>query len=111
MTHRLIYVTASGRDEALALARVLVTERLVACANVLDGATSLYWWDGAVQEESEAVLVAKTRDELVGAVIARVKALHAYSCPCVVALPIIDGNPAFLDWIDSETAPRARSPD
>ncbi len=103
MDRTLIYITASSRDEALMLARRLVEERLVACANVLDGATSLYWWEGKVQEEREAVLIAKTRAPLVEAVVARVKELHSYSCPCVVAVPIADGNPAFLAWVDGET--------
>ncbi len=104
MSCSLIYVTAGSRDEALTVGRGLVEARLVACANVLDGATSLYWWQGAVQQESEAVLVAKTRTELVPAVIAKASELHSYNCPCVVALPIADGNPAFLDWIRAETA-------
>lgn len=103
MTQTLIYITASGRDEALMLARSLVGERLVACANVLDGATSLYWWEGKVQEEQEVVLIAKTRSVLVDAVVARVKELHSYTCPCVVALPIGGGNPGFLAWVDGET--------
>lgn len=105
MSRSLIYVTASNRDEALKLARTLVEARLVACANVLDGVTSLYWWEGEVQEEPEAVMICKTRQDLVEAVVARVKELHSYSCPCVVALPITAGNPAFLDWIAAETSP------
>jgi periplasmic divalent cation tolerance protein len=104
MSCSLIYVTAGSRDEALKLGRGLVEARLAACANVLDGATSIYWWQGALQQESEAVLVAKTRTELVEAVIAKVRELHSYSCPCVVALPITDGNAAYLDWIRAETA-------
>lgn len=107
MSRTVIYVTASGRDEAMSIARRLVEERLVACANVLDGATSLYWWEGKVQEETEAVLIAKTRTELAEAVIARVKELHSYTCPCVVSLPIAAGNPAFLEWIGAETATAA----
>lgn len=102
MSHSMIYITAPSRDEAVGLARALVESRLVACANVFDGATSLYWWDGAVQEEREAILVAKTRSANVEAVIARVKELHSYSCPCVVALPILAGNPAYLAWIEAE---------
>lgn len=105
MTH-MIYITAPNRDEAVSLARSLVEARLVACANILDGATSVYWWDGAVREESEAVLICKTRSNLVDAVIARVRDLHSYDCPCVVALPIAGGNPAYLDWVRAETAPR-----
>ncbi len=103
MTANMIYVTAPDREAALILARILVGERLVACANVLDGATSVYWWDGKLCEDSEAVLICKTRAELVESVIARVREEHSYACPCVVALPIEKGNPAYLDWIRTET--------
>ncbi|MBI3446610.1 MAG: divalent-cation tolerance protein CutA [Magnetospirillum sp.] len=101
----MIYVTAPNRGEAVALARSLVEARLVACANVLDGVTSLYWWDGKIQEEAEAVLICKTRSEQVPAVMDRVRELHSYECPCVVALPISDGNPAYLDWVRGESSP------
>ena len=101
--HDLIYVTAASRDAALDLARTLVRQRLVACANVIGGVNSVYWWDGRVQEGQEAVMIAKTRSDLTSAVIARVKELHEYSCPCVVAFEIREGNQAFLDWITAET--------
>ncbi len=103
MSHSLIYVTAPDRDAALAIARTLVEARLVACANVFEGATSLYWWEGRVHEEAEAVMVAKTRSDAVSAVVSKVKEIHSYSCPCVVALPIVAGNQEFLDWISAET--------
>ncbi len=103
--HALIYVTAPSREEALTLARALVQERLVACANVLPGITSVFWWEGAVQDEAEHAFLAKTRRDLVPRVVERVKALHSYTCPCVIALPIAEGNPAFLDWIGEETTP------
>ena len=101
---RLIYVTVGTRDDALAIATVLLSERLIACANVLDGATSLYWWQGRVQSDSEAVMVAKTQDRHVPAVIERVRSLHKYECPCVVSLPIENGNPAFLQWVIENTS-------
>lgn len=100
---RLIYITAPSRDEALKLARLLVEERLAACANVLGGITSVYWWDGRLNEEDEVALLAKTRAGLVDALVERVRAVHPYDCPCVVALPVDGGNPAFLDWIAAET--------
>ncbi|MBC7907856.1 MAG: divalent-cation tolerance protein CutA [Rhodospirillaceae bacterium] len=103
---RLIYITVPNRDDALSLARILVEERLVACANVLGSITSVYWWDGKVNEEAEVALIAKTRATLVDAVIARVKQAHSYDCPCVVSLPIETGNPAFLQWVSAETQPR-----
>lgn len=100
---RLIYVTAPTHDEALALAQALVGERLAACANVLGAVTSVYWWDGKLNQDAEVALVLKTRAELVEALTARVRELHSYDCPCVVALPIDGGNPAFLSWIVAET--------
>lgn len=99
----LLYMTAGTADEARRIAAALVAERLVACANVIDGMNSIYRWEGEVRTDSEAVLIAKTRTALVDTVTARVRALHSYSCPCVVALPIAGGNPAFLDWIAQET--------
>ncbi|MCR6632177.1 MAG: divalent-cation tolerance protein CutA [Magnetospirillum sp.] len=101
---RLIYVTAPNRDEALKLARLLVGERLAACANVLDPITSVYWWDGKVNEEPEVALVLKTTEGQVAALTERLRAAHPYDCPCVVSLPITGGNPDFLAWIAAETA-------
>lgn len=100
---RLIYITAPSHDEAMTLAETLVGERLAACANVLGPMTSVYWWDGKLNRDAEVALVLKTRADLVEALTARVKQVHPYECPCVVALPITGGNPAFLNWINAET--------
>jgi periplasmic divalent cation tolerance protein len=99
----LVYVTAGSREEALKIARALVEERLAACANVLGEAVSVYRWGGRVHEDPEVVMVAKTVADKLGAAVARVKELHGYECPCVVAVPIAGGNPDFLDWIGRET--------
>jgi periplasmic divalent cation tolerance protein len=99
------YVTAGSREEALAIGRTVVEERLAACANVLDDMSSIYWWQGTLEQASEAVLILKTRAELVERLTARVRELHSYECPCVVALPIEAGNPAYLDWIAREAVP------
>lgn len=104
LTIKTIYITAPDRDTALGLARALVGERLVACANVLDGVVSVYRWEGRVCEDSEAVLIAKTRTELTQRVIERVRELHPYDCPCVAVLPVESGNPAYFDWVLAETA-------
>jgi len=106
MERSFIYITASSPDEAKALARRLVELRLAACANVIDRVASVYWWDGKVREGEEAVVVAKTSGRLVPDLVAEVKRMHSYSCPCVVAMPIAAGNDDFLAWIDSETAAR-----
>lgn len=101
---RLIYITTDGPEEARAIGRALVEARLAACANVLDPMTSIYRWEGAVQEGRESVLIAKTTAALVDTLTEKVRALHSYDCPCVVALPVEGGNPEFLGWVASETA-------
>ncbi len=103
MTASFCYVTVGSRAEALTIGRALVEERLAACANVLDGATSIYRWQGKIEQDDEVVLIAKTRTELVDRLTARVKALHSYDCPCVVVLPIDQGNAEYLAWIEAET--------
>ena len=108
MTFDFIYVTAASPEQAHEIGRKLVEERLAACVNIFETMKSLYWWQGRIEQANEAVLIAKTRSNLVAAVIGRVKALHSYRCPCVVALRVGKGNPDFLKWIAAETAPRAR---
>ena len=104
MAATIVYVTAESKDEALRLGRALVEKRLAACANVIPATIAVYWWEGEVQEDGEAVLLVKTRDDLVEAVTAEIKSLHSYDCPCVAALPVTGGNAAFLDWIVKETS-------
>lgn len=99
-----LYLTAPKRDEAEAIGRALVEERLAACVNVLGEMRSFYRWEGKIQDSGEVAFVVKTRRELVDAVTARVKQLHSDSCPCVVALPVEGGNADFLAWIERETA-------
>ena len=99
-----VYITAGDPAEARRIGRSLVEERLAACANVLDRMTSIYRWEGAVREEAEAVLIVKTVADRLSVLTERVKALHSYDCPCIVAWPLSGGNPDFLDWVASETA-------
>jgi periplasmic divalent cation tolerance protein len=103
MSAVLIYVTTSSRDEAETIARAVVGDRLAACANVLADVTSFFWWEGGVQAEKEVSLILKSREDLVEALTAKIKQLHSYDCPCVVAVSISQGNPDFLEWIAAET--------
>lgn len=102
MKTKLIYVTATGADEARRIAETVVTERLAACANILGGVTSIFHWEGQLCRENEAVLILKTTEEKTAALTARIKELHSYDCPCIVVLPIERGNSAFLEWIARE---------
>lgn len=102
MNTKLIYVTAPSRKEAEKIAETVVTERLAACANVLDGVTSIFHWEGKLCRENETVLILKTTEEKTTALTARIKEIHSYDCPCIVVLPIESGNPAFLEWVARE---------
>jgi len=93
------YITAADEDEARRIARALVEERLAACANILGRIESIYRWEGEVQASAETALLAKTTDACFDALAARVRELHSYELPCIVAVPLARGEPAFLGWI------------
>jgi periplasmic divalent cation tolerance protein len=91
-------------DRAEAIARAVLEKRLAACVNVVPTVTSLYWWDGAIQRDGEALLVMKTRAALVEALTAAIRAVHPYDVPEVIALPIEPGvgNAAYRAWVARE---------
>lgn len=103
-----VYVTTSDRAEAERIAAAAIEERLAACANVVDGAQSLYWWQGKTERSAETLLIMKTMEDRMDALSARVASLHGYDCPCVAAMPIVAGNPDYLAWIEAETRPGPR---
>jgi periplasmic divalent cation tolerance protein len=99
----LIYATAPDAVVAERIARILVEERLVACANLLPGMRSVYRWRGAVETAEECVLVCKTSAGLADAAMARLGGLHPYELPAVVAVPVAAAPPAVLAWIAEAT--------
>ncbi len=96
---RFVYITFPTEEEARNLGRKLVELRHVACVNILPISASIYRWEGKITEEKEVALIAKTDALQLDALVEVVKANHPYSCPCVIALPIEKGNPAYLEWI------------
>ena len=106
MSVKLIYVTAPSHKEAERIAETVVTERLAACANILDGVTSIFHWEEKLCRENEAVLFLKTERKRTEELIARIKQLHSYDCPCITVLPVEGGNLAFLQWVKKETSPK-----
>jgi periplasmic divalent cation tolerance protein len=95
----LVYITTNDKTQAKTIGRTLVEERLAACANIIDGMESIYWWEGKICEDNESVLIVKTRESILDKLTARVKSIHSYACPCVVALRITGGNEDYLRWI------------
>ena len=102
MEINMVYITAGSKDEAKRIGKVLINARLAACVNIIENMTSMYMWDGKLQDASETILIAKTTKERVSDLMEKVTTLHSYDCPCIVCLPVSDGNPAFLKWIANE---------
>ena len=105
-----VVVTAADADWLAGFTRTLVEERLAACGHILSPIRSVYRWDGAIHDEAEARVALHTRRSLVPEVVARTAELHPYDVPCVIALPLVGGNPDYLDWVVRETRePRSRA--
>jgi periplasmic divalent cation tolerance protein len=102
-----VFVTAGSEAEAETIARALVEERLAACVNILPPIRSIYRWEGKVADDQEWLLFIKTRAQRFSAVEARVKALHSYQVPEVIALPIVQGAEGYLRWLlENASEPR-----
>jgi len=100
---RVVVLITAPPGDAGRIARTLVEEKLAACVNVVEGVRSIYWWQGRVEEDGETLLVAKTLLSLMPRLIERVKEIHPYTVPEIIALPIIAGNPEYLAWMEEST--------
>ena len=98
-----LVITAPDADALAGLSRDLLDQRLVACGHHIELIRSIYRWDGAIEHGIEARVNLHTRRDLVPAIVERVKARHPYDVPCVLALPVVAGNPDYLDWVVAET--------
>lgn len=98
-----VIVTGRDAETLVKLTRTLVDERLAACGQNIASIRSIYRWDGAVQEDPEARVALHTKVSLVPELTERVKVLHSYDVPCVIALPVVGGNAAYSEWVLAET--------
>ena len=87
------------------LAQRLVEERLAACVNMLPAITSIYRWQGNIQKDAECLLIIKSRRDRFATLCETVRELHPYELPEIIAVPLIDGLPAYLSWIDQNLEP------
>ena len=103
MSETITFSTCKDLRQANRIARTLVKEKLAACVNIIPGIASIYAWKGKIEEGREVLLVIKSRSSLSKRLTARVKALHSYSVPEVVTIPIASGNPDYLRWVREST--------
>jgi len=95
----IVIMTAPNKQEAVNIVRTLLEERLIACANILDPVYSLFWWKGKIEEEKEVLVLMKSQKTLFKKLSSRVTELHSYDVPEILALPIVEGSPSYLDWM------------
>ncbi len=98
-----VYITVPNEEEAARIARALVEARLAACVNILKDIRSIYSWQGKIEDESEVLMIVKTKKSLFKVLSAKVKKLHSYTVPEIIALPIIEGLEDYLKWLKETT--------
>jgi len=96
-----ILVTTKDKKEAEKISRGLLEAKLIACANIMEGIQSIFWWQGKIDGSKEVLLVLKTKKNLFKKVSAKVKSLHSYQTPEIIALPIAGGSKEYLNWIST----------
>jgi periplasmic divalent cation tolerance protein len=100
-----VIITADSTEWLAGFTRSLVEDRLAACGHNFAAIRSIYRWEGAVYDEPEARVGLHTRLELVPAIVDRTNREHPYEVPCVLAVPVVDGNPAYIQWVLDQTRP------
>lgn len=102
--HSIAFVTTTDETSAKILANLIITHKLAACVNIIPKITSIYHWEGKVNEDSEVLMMIKTKTSRVDDLIKFVRENHSYSVAEVISIPIEKGNPPYLDWI-AKTVP------
>lgn len=105
MAYSVVLVTAPSKEEGKRIARAVLEGKLAACANLIPGVESMFWWEGRLEEATETLLILKTKEEVLPRLIEAVRDLHSYTVCEVLGLSVKQGNQAYLDWIDASVQP------
>jgi periplasmic divalent cation tolerance protein len=100
--YSIVYVTTSKDLESKKIARKLLEEKLASCINIVPRIDSIYLWRGKIEEDSESIMLIKTKSDLVERVIKRIEELHSYEIPCILEIAVNNASKNYLNWIDSE---------
>ncbi|MFN3739576.1 MAG: divalent-cation tolerance protein CutA [Thermodesulfovibrionales bacterium] len=101
--YAVVYITAPDEESAQNIANLLVKERLAGCVNIIKNIRSIYFWQGSIEDEPEVLMIVKTKRELFKKLSDKVKSVHPYSVPEIIAMPIIEGSEDYLRWLDETT--------
>jgi periplasmic divalent cation tolerance protein len=105
MSYVVVIITTPNKEDAVKIVRSLLKERLIACANIVGPVSSLFWWQGKIDEENEFLVFMKSHKNLFERISERVMEIHSYDVPEIIALPIIEGSPPYLGWLKTFLQP------
>jgi periplasmic divalent cation tolerance protein len=100
MSYLIVLMTTPTREEAVKIVRVLLEEKFIACGNILGPVSSLFWWQEKIEEQKEVLVIMKSHEKLFKKLSKKVRELHSYDVPEILALPIIAGSASYLDWLN-----------
>lgn len=103
MDEIVVFITVSNEDEAVKIAKALVGARLAGCVNIIKNIRSIYSWQGKVEDETEVLMIVKTQKSLFDSLMKKVKELHSYTVPEIIAMPIVEGSEDYLKWLREVT--------
>jgi len=98
-----ILVTAGSEDEAAGIAEAIVHAKLAGCVNIIRNIRSIYRWQGKIEDDSEVLMIVKTKRKFFQKIVTKVKELHKYSVPEIIALPVVEGSDNYLSWLSEVT--------
>jgi len=101
MSHIVVLMTTATREEAEKIARNLLNQKLIACANIVGPVSSLFWWKEKISQENEFLVLMKTSADLFEKLAATIKQMHSYEVPEIIAIPIANGEQTYLEWLSS----------
>ena len=100
----IVMVTAASQDEALKISDQVVRSRLAACASMIPTVRSTYWWEGKVMNDQESLLLIKTTSDKFNSLEETIRKIHSYKVPEIIAIPVSNGFPPYLEWVLKETS-------
>ncbi len=106
MSYKIIITTTTNKEEAVKIVQILLNERLIACANIIDSVLSLYWWREKIQEDNELMIIMKSNEKLLEKTMKKILEIHSYKIPEILVLPIERGSQPYFNWMEECLKPR-----
>ncbi len=103
MDYMVVFITAPNEEEALKISKTLVEEKLAGCINIIRNIRSIYFWQGKIEDDTEVLMIIKTKEELFEELEKRVKSLHSYTVPEIIGIKIKKGSESYLKWLSEVT--------